>query len=466
MSPRVHPELSIAGEIAELPYETIEAALWPLLRERFPGDPQLRIHCKMGELRCAATGFSLTIDGGLLTSSYHLGSLADALIFYRAISAALTQRGIWHNIEIMEREPDGAWGDAVTIAGELPFPAPRVPLTHVGVFGAGAVGGYLGVRLSSAGCPVVLVGRADLARERDALRAFDLRGAIAPPCPDLEVSEDPSALAKAFVCLVTVKSQDNAAIARTLARVLDRDALVICFQNGLDNAEQLRAAGLDREVIDGVVTFNVVREGSATFRQATSGPLVVGAASSRKSALRKLESAFEKAGLPLQVRENIAAVAAGKLLINLGNGLSAVTGLPIATTLASRPFRLCFSDCIREGLRVFEAAGRPVAPPDRVPLGVVAALARLPTPVFRAIARSLVHIDPEARSSTLQDLDRGRTTEIDRLNGAVVALAERHGVAAPLNRWVVEAVHRLEDAARPRPHLTPEELRAAFLALR
>ncbi len=337
---------------------------------------------------------------------------------------------------------------------------------RVGVFGAGAVGCYLGVRLSSAGCPVTLVGRSALVGDRAVLRAVDLRGAVSRPGPDLVVTDDPSALREVDLCLLTLKSQDNAEAARTLAAQLPTGAPVICFQNGLDNAARLREAGLDRPVVDGIVTFNVVREAPATFRQATSGPLFVGALRPENEAFHALAPAFARAGLPLHARADIEAVAAGKLLINLGNGLSAVTGLPTRATLRSRPFRLCFSDVIREGLRVFEAAGRPVAPPDRLPLSLVARLVRLPSPIFETIARAMVRVDPEARSSTLQDLDRGRVTEIDLLNGAIVALAQRYGVGAPLNRWVVETVHRLEKAERPLPHLSPEEMDAAFDRLR
>jgi 2-dehydropantoate 2-reductase len=337
---------------------------------------------------------------------------------------------------------------------------------RVGVFGAGAVGCYLGLRLSAAGCAVTLVGRSALLRDRPDLRALDLRGHASTAGPDLVVSDDPAALREVDLCLLTVKSQDNAGAALTLASALAPRALVICFQNGIDNAARLRAAGLGRPVIDGIVTFNVVREAPATFRQATSGPLLVGVPQPENEAFALLREAFARAGSPLVLRPDIEAVAAGKLLINLGNGLSAVTGLPTAATLRSRPFRLCFSDVIREGLRVFAEAGRAVAPPDRVPLSLVARIARLPSPLFALIARSMVRVDPEARSSTLQDLDRGRLTEIDLLNGAIVALAQQHGVGAPLNRWVVEKVHRLERAGRPLPHLSPEEMYAAFAQLR
>jgi len=110
-------ELSIAGEISEVSYEHVEAALRPLLQRRFQGDPTLRFAHKheWDELRIEARGFDMMFTGHLFASSFQLGSLEDAIAFYREISAALTQHRIWHHIEIMVREPDGSWSDVLVI---------------------------------------------------------------------------------------------------------------------------------------------------------------------------------------------------------------------------------------------------------------------------------------------------------------------------------------------------------------
>ncbi len=335
----------------------------------------------------------------------------------------------------------------------------------IGVFGAGAVGGYLGARLSAGGSSVVLVGRPALVEAKGELRAIDLRGKVFDPRGDLVVTADAGELRGVEVCLLAVKSQDNAEAARALAPVLAPSALVVCFQNGLGNAEGLRDAGLGRTAVDAIITYNVVREGKASFRQATSGSLLIGAAPRCEGLIRGLRAEFQRAQIPLTLRPDIAAVAAGKLLINLGNGLSAATGLPTAKALRSPAFRRCFAACVREGLGVFAAAGMPVAAIDLLHPAIVARLMGLPEAIFSRLAPLLVRVDPEARSSTLQDLDRNRTTEIDLLNGAIVALAERHRARAPRNRWVVEAVHRLEAAPPPKPFLTPEAMEEAFAGL-
>ena len=309
------------------------------------------------------------------------------------------------------------------------------------------------------------MGRPALVETRGGLRAIDLDGQTYHPRPDLLVTADQGELRAVEVCLLAVKSQDNGAAVRALAPVLAPSALVVCFQNGLGNAESLRDAGLGRTAVDAIITYNVVREEQATFRQATSGSLLIGASPRGEQAIGELRRAFSQAGLPLALRPDIAAVAAGKLLVNLGNGLSAATGLPTAAALRSPAFRRCFSACVREGLRVFAAARMPVAAVDRLHPAMMARLMGLPESVFSRLASLLVRVDPEARSSTLQDLDRDRTTEIDQLNGAIVALAARHHTEAPRNRWVTEAVHRLEAAPPPKPFLTPEAMDEAFARL-
>jgi 2-dehydropantoate 2-reductase len=64
--------------------------------------------------------------------------------------------------------------------------------------------------------------------------------------------------------------------------------------------------------------------------------------------------------------------------------------------------------------------------------------------LFKRIAAAALRIDPEARSSMWEDLQAGRRTEVDYLNGAVVALAERTGLDAPANRRIVALVHAAE----------------------
>lgn len=321
----------------------------------------------------------------------------------------------------------------------------------VGIFGAGAIGTSLGIRLSSAGLPVRMLARASLCDVADALVLETIDGRTLRPREDLELSADPDVLRDVDVCLVTVKSRDTSEAARVLANVLREDALVVSFQNGLRNPARLRQELAN--VSGGMVSYNVVRPSPALFRQATKGPLVAGA----MAGLEPLVAAFAQSGDRLALREDIEHVMAGKLLLNLNNGVCAVTGVTIAESVRSRTLRRCFGVLIREGLRVMRRAGLQPRSVVGLPPGAIARLLALPDAIVLRVAKSLVAIDPTAKSSTLQDLEAGKPTEIDDICGEIVRLAEEHGAEAPANRTIVQGVHALEQQERKR-FWSPDDL--------
>jgi 2-dehydropantoate 2-reductase len=99
-----------------------------------------------------------------------------------------------------------------------------------------------------------------------------------------------------------------------------------------------------------------------------------------------------------------------------------------------------------------------------MPPAAIARMLALPDAIVLRVAKKLVSIDPRAKSSTLQDLEAGKATEIDDLSGEIVRLAAKAGKPAPKNRIIVDVVHSLEMAAPPLPFLTPDELRERIAA--
>jgi 2-dehydropantoate 2-reductase len=326
------------------------------------------------------------------------------------------------------------------------------------VMGAGTIGCYLGGCLQAAGTAVTFVGRPRVltALRSHGLTLTDLDGRHQHLNPDaLRLHEDiPTGLAPALV-LLAVKSGATAEAATLLAAALPAGTPVLSMQNGLSNADIGRAAAPGLRWLAGMVPFNVAELGPGRYHRGTTGTL----AARDDAALRALQAAFERAGLPLQLHTDLRPVQWGKLLLNLNNPVNALSGRPLRAQLMERGYRECLAALQLEALQLLQRAGIAPAQVAALPPRRLATLLRLPTPWFRLIAARMLRIDAQARSSMADDLTHGRSTEIDALCGEVVRLAESMGQAAPLNARMVALVKRW-------PHqpvaLTPTAMKAAL----
>jgi 2-dehydropantoate 2-reductase len=117
------------------------------------------------------------------------------------------------------------------------------------------------------------------------------------------------------------------------------------------------------------------------------------------------------------------------------------------------------ADQLAEGLAAMRAEGiRPVSPTP-IPAGWMPPLLRLPDVVFEAMLGRTMKIDPEARSSMWEDLQRRRATEIDYLQGVITGIAERRGLDAPLSHRIVALIRKAEADGNGSPGLLPEQIR-------
>lgn len=333
---------------------------------------------------------------------------------------------------------------------------------RVGVFGAGAVGTFVGGRLAASGCDVTLVGRPRVLDPIEAagLTLEDLEG----PSQRVEASRirwacDASALAACDVVLVTTKAAGTHDAARAIAEHTPEHVPVVSLQNGVDGPRTLRDVLGLRRGYGAMIAYNVVFKTPTTLRRATSGPIVI-------ERQHPLDEAFTQQGVPrlvdalraarLQTLESrdISRVLWSKLLFNLNNALNALSGLPLQQQLRDRGYRRLMAMMMHEGLAVMRVQDmRPMRfgmlyPP------LAARMLPMPDFAFERLAAAMLHVDPEARSSMADDLAQRRPTEIDALNGAVVRVGEKHGVPTPLNAAIVRAVHEAEAANAGSPGLS------------
>lgn len=333
----------------------------------------------------------------------------------------------------------------------------------IGVMGAGAVGCYAGGRLAAAGQDVVMIGR-ERTRQEIAAHGLVVVGLdgdrVAVPSSRFVLSSDVAALADRDVVLCCVKSGATAEAGRLLAGALAPDALVISLQNGMRNARELRAC-LQQAVLAGIVSFNVL-SGAGVYRRATSGPLII--EDRADSRLDEFVAASIAARLPTERSADIAPLQWSKLVINLNNSVSALSGAPTAEILLSSGYRAILAAVMGEALAVLRAAGVRPARLGPLPVRAFPWLLGLPTPIVRLFARAQARIDPDARSSMWEDLERRRPTEVEYLNGEVVRLAATCGASAPLNARLVELVHAAERAGAGSPQLSADALASALHA--
>jgi 2-dehydropantoate 2-reductase len=326
----------------------------------------------------------------------------------------------------------------------------------IGVAGAGSIGCFVGGMLALAGRRVTLLPRPRVIQEIEAngLRLTSFEGLEQDIASNaLTLSGDPQTFGDLGVVLVTVKSPDTAEIADVIARHAPADAVIVSLQNGVSNAAVLRERLPGRRVLAGMVPFNVIAPGPGRFHRATSGDIVI------EQDAAGTADRLSVPGLKMRATDNIAGVQWGKLLLNLNNALNALADLPLRRQLAQRSWRILFADQMAEGLAAIAAESIKPVSSTPIPPGWMPHLLRLPDALFAMLLGGAMKIDPGARSSMWEDLQRGRRTEIDYLQGVITGIADRHGLKAPLSRRIVALIKSAEASGKGSPGLTPDQIR-------
>lgn len=211
-----------------------------------------------------------------------------------------------------------------------------------------------------------------------------------------------------------MKSGDTEAAGATIAPHLSPAATILSLQNGVDNAERLGAV-LGRPVVPVAVYVATEMVGPGCVRHNGRGDLVLGASEASET----IAAAFDAAGIPATVSERALDALWGKLILNCAyNALSALTQLPYGRLVQGEGVIAAMTDVVQECVAVANASG--VSVPDDIRDTVL------------AVSTSMA----DQRSSTAQDLARGRPSEIDHLNGYVVHRGAALGIPTPANRML------------------------------
>jgi 2-dehydropantoate 2-reductase len=313
--------------------------------------------------------------------------------------------------------------------------------------GAGSIGCYLGACLQAAGVEVHYIGRP---RIIEALRSHDMLitdidgNRFDLPCQSLKLHYDIPLHIQPLLVLLCVKSGATVNAAEALDQRLPAGTLVVSMQNGLSNASKASNAAPRLTVLPGMVPFNVAQISEAHFHRGTSGKIAV----QRHEGLVPWLPWFKRAGLPLDLQDDMGPVQWGKLLLNLNNPVNALSGLPLQAQLLSTAHRRMLADLMDEALGLLNQAGIRPARFSPLPWALLPVFLRLPTPLFRTLARGVLNIDASARSSMADDVLKGRPTEIDEICGEFVRLAKRFGTQAPKNEEMMHKILELQQTVQ------------------
>jgi 2-dehydropantoate 2-reductase len=232
--------------------------------------------------------------------------------------------------------------------------------------------------------------------------------------------------------LILTKSTDTRAAAEAARCLVASQTLVVTLQNGLGNLETIaEVLGAERTLL-GMTYVGAVLVGPGHARLTAAGQTFVGEPEGAVAdRVQGLARTFSTAGLPTEATDRLWEMVWGKLVINAAlNATCALTGATGETALQSRAATEWL------GLVAEETAA-------------VAAALGIALPYADAAARVRRHCRDVGRSkpSMLQDIERGRPTEIDAINGAVVREGKRLGVPTPYNEALLLLVKARQEVS-------------------
>jgi 2-dehydropantoate 2-reductase len=291
---------------------------------------------------------------------------------------------------------------------------------RIAIVGAGAVGCYFGGMLARAGVPVTLIGRPQhvhaINRDGLYLERSDFQGYI-PVHADTRIE----AVREATIVLLSVKTVDTETAAAAVQPHLRTDALLVSFQNGVDNAERIRrATGIS--ALPAVVYVAATMTGPGRVTHGGRGDIVI-------ENVPRIAAVLEAARIPCRISDNIAGELWTKLTMNCAyNAISAVTH--------SRYLR------IKENPFTRDLMGQLIS--EVVAVGFAAGIKMPNAEQLTEAALKLGEAMASATSSTEQDLSLGRLTEIDSLNGYIARRGQELGVPTPVNATLHALVKLME----------------------
>ena len=318
---------------------------------------------------------------------------------------------------------------------------------RIAIYGAGSLGTILGAFISKAGVPIELINRNKAHIEALKTKGAQVVGTMNFTQPVVAYTPDEMNGTYDILFLMT-KQQHNAEVVQMLKGFLAPDGVLVTFQNGLPEVQIAEALGEER-VLGCTVAWGATLQ-SPGVCELTSEPdalsFSLGAISKQRSQhFTKVKELLEMMGT-VDVEENFLGTRWSKLLINAAfSGMSAVLGCTFGEAAGPKESRRIVQALIKECIDVCHVGGIHIEP---VQGKDIVKLLNYTNALKRAFSFFIIPIairkHAKLKASMLQDLEKGKLTEVDAINGAVSEYGRKVGFPTPMNDKVVEIIHRIE----------------------
>ena len=301
----------------------------------------------------------------------------------------------------------------------------------IGIVGAGALGGLFAGLLTESGEDVWLL---DKHRERAELigrKGLKIEKGKRNRQVRINATTSGKKIGSCDLVIILVKAYDTVKAAKSARPLVGKKTFLLTLQNGIGNAEVLNRAFGKRRVVLGATAqgSNVVRDG--VIRHAGWGKTIIGEQDGDiKERIKNLRKVFNRAGIETSLTRNIGLTIWQKLIINASiNPLTAITGIRNGEVLRHNFLVKIMQQIAKESVRVAGA--------KRIGIDYRAAFTK---------TKAVCEKTKDNISSMLQDVNRGKKTEIDYINGGIVKIARQLGISVPTNellwRMVKSITHK------------------------
>ena len=298
-------------------------------------------------------------------------------------------------------------------------------IMRIAILGSGGVGGYFGGRLAETGTDVTFIARgAHLAALRErGLRIDSPQGSH--QVARVQATDDPATIGPVDIVFFTVKLYDTDEATQMLPPLIGPDTLVVPFQNGVDSVEALTRAVGREHVAGGTAYVAAVIAEPGLIRHTAMGSLIFGPLDGGRSPLLdRLLEACRHAGFGVTLSDHITADIWAKFVrLTVFSGMTALTRCPIGPLREDPDLLAMMRAALLESIAVARAKG-----------------VTLPEKAFSEMDQAMGTLPSNARSSMLEDLERGRRLELPWLSGTIVRVGQEVGVDTPVHRFITTAL--------------------------